>query len=69
MVPVKEEMRTNLIARLRKKEKLFPGIIGYDQTVIPAIVNAILARHDIILLGLAGTGEDPDRPAAHIAAR
>ncbi len=54
VVPVKEEMRTNLIGRLRKKEKLFPGIIGYDQTVIPAIVNAILARHDIILLGLRG---------------
>ncbi len=54
VVPVKEELRTNLIARLRKKETLFPGIIGYDQTVIPAIVNAILARHDIILLGLRG---------------
>ena len=54
VVPVKEEMRTNLIGRLRKKEQLFPGIIGYDQTVIPAIVNAILARHDIILLGLRG---------------
>jgi len=52
--PVKDELRENLIARLRRKELLFPGIIGYDQTVIPALVNAILARHDIILLGLRG---------------
>ncbi|HTY00212.1 MAG TPA: sigma 54-interacting transcriptional regulator [Bacteroidota bacterium] len=54
VVPVKDEMRNTLIAKLRKNEKLFPGIIGYEQTVIPAIVNAILARHDIILLGLRG---------------
>jgi magnesium chelatase subunit I len=52
--PVKDELRENLIARLRRKEALFPGIIGYDQTVVPALVNAILARHDIILLGLRG---------------
>ena len=51
---VKDEMRTNLIAKLRAGERLFPGIIGYDETVIPALVNAILARHDIILLGLRG---------------
>ncbi|MGA9118082.1 MAG: magnesium chelatase, partial [Bacteroidota bacterium] len=54
VVPVKEEMRHNLIEKLRRKEELFPGIIGYEQTVIPALVNAILARHDIILLGLRG---------------
>ncbi len=52
--PVKDEMRDNLIRKLRNKERLFPGIIGYEQTVIPALVNAILARHDIILLGLRG---------------
>lgn len=52
--PVKEELRENLIERLRKNDPLFPGIIGYDQTVIPALINAILARHDIILLGLRG---------------
>ncbi len=52
--PVKDELRSNLIARLEKNEQLFPGIIGYDQTVIPALVNAILAKHDIILLGLRG---------------
>ncbi len=52
--PVKEELRANLIKKIQKKEQLFPGIIGYDETVIPALVNAILARHDIILLGLRG---------------
>jgi magnesium chelatase subunit I len=51
---VKDEMRNNLIRKLRNKEPLFPGIIGYDQTVIPSIVNALLARHDILLLGLRG---------------
>ncbi|MBI3788605.1 MAG: magnesium chelatase, partial [Ignavibacteriales bacterium] len=52
--PVKDEVRSNLIQKLKMKEQLFPGIIGYDQTVIPALVNAILARHDILLLGLRG---------------
>ena len=54
VVSVKDELRANLIAKLRASERLFPGIIGYDETVIPAIINAILARHDIILLGLRG---------------
>ncbi len=54
VLPVKEEMRRNLIAKLSKGEPLFPGIIGYDKTVIPSIVNAILAKHDMILLGLRG---------------
>jgi magnesium chelatase subunit I len=53
-VPVKEEMRANLTAKLQHGQELFPGIIGYDQTVVPALVNAILAKHDIILLGLRG---------------
>ena len=52
--PVKDEIRENLIARLRAKEALFPGIIGYDDTVVPQIVNAILSRHNFILLGLRG---------------
>jgi len=52
--PVKEELRANLIRKLNSNEELFPGIIGYDKTVIPALVNAILAKHDIILLGLRG---------------
>jgi magnesium chelatase subunit I len=51
---VKDEVRQNLIAKLRKNEPLFPGIIGYEETVIPQIVNAILARHNFILLGLRG---------------
>lgn len=53
-LPVKEEMRKNLIEKLRRHETLFPGIIGFDETVIPALVNAILAKHDIMLLGLRG---------------
>ncbi|HEX6730096.1 MAG TPA: hypothetical protein VF074_08805 [Pyrinomonadaceae bacterium] len=51
---VKDELRANLIRRLRAGEKLFPGIVGYDDTVIPQLINAILARHNIILLGLRG---------------
>lgn len=52
--PVKEELRTNLIRKLRTGDALFPGIQGYEDTVIPRLVNAILARHDFILLGLRG---------------
>ncbi len=51
---VKEEMRKNLIAKLRNREPLFPGILGYEDTVTPQLVNAILAKHDVILLGLRG---------------
>ncbi len=51
---VKDELRANLIKKLRTGETLFPGIIGYSETVIPQLVNAILARHNIILLGLRG---------------
>lgn len=51
---VKEEMRINLLTRLHLDLPLFPGIIGYDKTVLPGIVNAILSRHDFILLGLRG---------------
>jgi magnesium chelatase subunit I len=47
-------MRKNLIAKLGHKDTLFPGIVGYDQTVIPQIVNAILAGQDIIFLGERG---------------
>lgn len=54
LLPVKEEMRRNLISKLRSGETLFPGIIGFEDTVIPQIVNAILAKHDILLLGLRG---------------
>jgi len=55
---VKDELRDNLIARLRKlagkDEALFPGIVGYEDTVIPQLVNAVLSRHNFILLGLRG---------------
>ena len=51
---VKDEMRENLLRKIAARETLFPGIVGFDQTVIPALVNAILARHSIILLGLRG---------------
>ncbi len=58
---VKDEMRENLVARLRGRlregeasEPIFPGIVGYDDTVVPQIVNAVLSRHNFILLGLRG---------------
>jgi magnesium chelatase subunit I len=51
---VKDEMRENLVCKLRRKETLFPGIVGYDDTVVPQIVNAVLSRHNFILLGLRG---------------
>ena len=51
---VKDELRANLIAKLRAGEKLFQGILGYEETVIPQLVNAVLARHNLILLGLRG---------------
>jgi magnesium chelatase subunit I len=53
---VKDELRDNLIARLRESgdTPVFPGIVGYDDTVVPQIINAILSRHNFILLGLRG---------------
>jgi magnesium chelatase subunit I len=51
---VKEEIRENLVRRLRAGEPLFQGIVGYEETVIPALVNAVLAKHNFILLGLRG---------------
>jgi magnesium chelatase subunit I len=51
---VKTEMRENLIARLRAGKTLFPGIVGYEDTVVPALANAVLARQNFILLGLRG---------------
>src|SRR6185503_20697236 len=51
---VKDEMRANLLAMIARRETTFPGIHGYERTVIPAIHNAILSKHDIILLGLRG---------------
>jgi magnesium chelatase subunit I len=50
----KDELRENLITRLRSGETIFPGIIGYEDTVVPQLVNAVLSRHNFILLGLRG---------------
>jgi magnesium chelatase subunit I len=54
VVPVRDELRNNLIAKIRSEEIVFPGIIGFDQTVIPQLENAILAGQDVILLGERG---------------
>src|ERR1700743_3645730 len=51
---VKDELRENLIARLKTRETIFPGIVGYEDTVVPQIVNAVLSKQNFILLGLRG---------------
>jgi magnesium chelatase subunit I len=52
--PVKDEVRLNAIARIRAGEKLFPGVLGYEDTVLPQLENALLAGHDVIFLGERG---------------
>jgi magnesium chelatase subunit I len=54
VLPVREEMRRNLIRKIRNEEDVFPGIVGYDDTVVPQLQNAILSGQDIILLGERG---------------
>src|ERR1700726_2667196 len=54
VLSVKEEMRKNLIQKIRDGEELFPGIIGYEETVVPQLENAILSGQDIIFLGERG---------------
>ena len=54
VLPIREEMRRNLMAKLRLEEEIFPGIIGYQDTVVPQLENAILSGQDIILLGERG---------------
>ena len=51
---VKEEMRRNLLRKLATGESLFPGVLGYDDSVVPQLVNAVLSKHNMILLGLRG---------------
>ncbi|HUB52824.1 MAG TPA: hypothetical protein VL986_11775 [Terracidiphilus sp.] len=51
---VKDELRANLIARIKARDSIFPGIVGYDDTVVPQIVNAVLSKQNFILLGLRG---------------
>ena len=53
-VSVREEMRRNLLRKLRGREPVFPGVVGYDDSVIPQITNAVLSKHNMILLGLRG---------------
>ena len=54
--PLREEMRHNLLTAIRSKKEIFPGIIGYSQTVIPQVENALIAGQDIIFLGERGQG-------------
>ncbi len=54
---VKDELRDNLVTKLRAGGPIFSGIVGYDDTVVPQIINAILSRHNFILLGLRGQGK------------
>ncbi|CAN5828808.1 ATP-binding protein [soil metagenome] len=51
---VKDELRANVISRLRERRTIFPGVLGYEDSVVPQIVNALLSRHNFILLGLRG---------------
>src|SRR5918994_1043631 len=51
---IKEEIRQNLIAKLKKQENSFPGIVGYEDTVIPDVERALLSKHNILFLGLRG---------------
>ena len=51
---VKDELRNNLIQKIKQKETIFPGIVGFEDTVLPDIERAILSRHNILLLGLRG---------------
>ncbi len=59
--PVKDELRANMVRALRRSEEtgepLFPGIVGYEDTVIPEVVNAVLAGHDMLFLGEKGQGK------------
>ena len=59
---VKDELRENLICLLENGSPLFAGIVGYEDTVIPQLVNAVLSRHNFILLGLRGQAKR--RPSA-----
>ena len=53
-IPVKEELRRNAVARIAAGEQLFAGVLGYEETVMPQLENALLAGHDVIFLGERG---------------
>ncbi|WP_461003486.1 sigma 54-interacting transcriptional regulator [Streptomonospora sediminis] len=55
--PIKHEVRENLLARMRSGESRFPGIVGFDETVLPQVERALLAGHDLVLLGERGQGK------------
>ena len=55
--PIREELRANIVARVRASEPLFPSMVGYDETVVPQVEHAILAGHDMIFLGERGQGK------------
>jgi magnesium chelatase subunit I len=57
VLPVRDEMRKNLVRHLEKGERILPGILGYDETVIPEIENAILSGHHMVFLGERGQGK------------
>src|SRR2546430_5132699 len=74
---VKNELRRNLLRSIEKGETLFPGVHGYEDPVVPQIVNALLSRHNFILLGLRGQAKsrilrglvnllDPEMPVVEI---
>ena len=68
VVPVKHELRRNLISKMRKGEDMFPGIYGFEDTVLPQLENAILSGQDIIFLGERGQAKSrlircPRQPA------
>src|SRR3954451_20847237 len=64
---VKDEMRRNLIARMTRGAPLFPDILGYEETVLPHVQNAILSRHDMLFLGLRGQAKTRMlRPLVHL---
>ena len=58
-ISVKDELRRNLIEKIRNKDTTFPGIIGYDESVIPDTERALLSRHNILFLGLRGHDAPP----------
>ena len=62
---VKDELRDNLMAKLRQGGPIFSGIVGYDDTVVPQIINAILSRHNFILAGTSRPGQEPDLTRPH----
>src|SRR5258708_22883502 len=60
---VKQEMRRNLLVRLRSGEPLLPGIVGYDETVLPQLSNAVISGHDVIMLGERGQAKSRLMPS------